>query len=109
MRNLKTNDISDIMTDLHRSRLVCLGSATLNNQYLPTMGKFLGAAMAIALVMSFLFGLPLVWYGEHLGRVVVLLLTCGLTKGKVSAGWVRLLGWNLLLVPGLVMLLWRLP
>ena len=41
MRNLKTNDISDIMTDLHRSRLVCLGSATLNNQYLPTMGKFL--------------------------------------------------------------------
>jgi flavorubredoxin len=41
MRNLKTNHISDIMTDLHRSRLVCLGSATLNNQYLPSMGEFL--------------------------------------------------------------------
>jgi flavorubredoxin len=41
MRNLKTNDISDIMTDVHRSRGVFLGSATLNNNYLPSMGKML--------------------------------------------------------------------
>ncbi len=41
MRNLKTNHISDIMTDVHRSRAVLLGSATLNNQVLPTMGKMM--------------------------------------------------------------------
>ena len=41
MRNLKVNHISDIMTDVHRSRAVLLGSATLNNQVLPTMGEMM--------------------------------------------------------------------
>ena len=41
MRNLKVNHISDIMTDVHRSRAVLLGSATLNNQVLPTMSKMM--------------------------------------------------------------------
>jgi flavorubredoxin len=41
LRNLKVTHISDIMTDVHRSRAVCLGTATLNNQPLPTMGKMM--------------------------------------------------------------------
>ena len=41
MRNLKTNHISDIMTEVHRSRAVLLGSATLNNQVLPSMGEMM--------------------------------------------------------------------
>lgn len=40
-RNLKTNHISDIITDLIDSRLILIGSPTLNNGMLPTMGGFL--------------------------------------------------------------------
>jgi flavorubredoxin len=41
MRNLRTNHISDIMTDVMRSRAVIIGSATLNNNVLPTVGAML--------------------------------------------------------------------
>jgi flavorubredoxin len=41
VRNLKHKDISDIMTDLLTSRMVLLGSPTLNNGMLPSMGAFL--------------------------------------------------------------------
>ncbi len=41
MRNLKVNHISDIMTEVHRCRAVLLGSATLNNQVLPSMAKMM--------------------------------------------------------------------
>jgi len=41
MRNLKVNHISDIMTDVLASKLILLGSPTLNNGLLPTMSKFL--------------------------------------------------------------------
>jgi len=41
MRNLKTNHISDIMTDVLLSQLILAGSPTLNNGMLPTMGAFL--------------------------------------------------------------------
>lgn len=41
LRNLKTNHISDIITDLIDSRLILIGSPTLNNGMLPTMGGFL--------------------------------------------------------------------
>ena len=41
MRNLKTNHISDVMTSLHDSKLILIGSPTLNNGMLPTMGAFL--------------------------------------------------------------------
>ena len=40
LRNLKVNHISDIMTDVIDSRLILLGSPTLNNGMLPTMGEF---------------------------------------------------------------------
>ncbi len=41
MRNLKTNHISDIMTDVIRSRAIILGSATINNNLMPTVGSML--------------------------------------------------------------------
>lgn len=40
-RNLKYNHISDIMTDVLDAKMVLLGSPTLNNGMLPTMGQFL--------------------------------------------------------------------
>ncbi len=41
VRNLRVNHISDIMTDVLDSRMILLGSPTLNNGMLPTMGQFL--------------------------------------------------------------------
>lgn len=41
MRSLKTNHISDIMTDIIDSRLILIGSPTLNNGMLSSMGAFL--------------------------------------------------------------------
>jgi flavorubredoxin len=41
MRSLKTNHISDVMTDLITSKLILIGSPTLNNGMLPSMGGFL--------------------------------------------------------------------
>lgn len=41
IRNLKTNHISDVMTDVLSSRAVLIGSPTLNNGMLPTVGAFL--------------------------------------------------------------------
>ncbi len=41
VRNLKTNHISDVMTDLLSSRAIMIGSPTLNNGVLPTVGAFL--------------------------------------------------------------------
>jgi len=41
MRNLKTIHISDVITDVLSSKLIALGSPTLNNTMLPTMGAFL--------------------------------------------------------------------
>jgi len=41
VRNLKQNHISDIMTDILDAKMILLGSPTLNNGLLPTMGQFL--------------------------------------------------------------------
>ncbi|UCF49620.1 MAG: FprA family A-type flavoprotein, partial [Thermoplasmatales archaeon] len=41
MRNLKKTHISDILTDVISSKLILLGSPTLNNTMLPSMGGFL--------------------------------------------------------------------
>ncbi|RZN44052.1 MAG: FprA family A-type flavoprotein [Methanophagales archaeon ANME-1-THS] len=41
IRNLKTMHISDIMTDVLHSKAVLIGSPTLNNGVLPTVGGFL--------------------------------------------------------------------
>ena len=41
LMNLEDNHISDIITKLNSSKLVLIGSPTLNNTMLPTMGSFL--------------------------------------------------------------------
>jgi len=41
IRNLKNTDISDIITDVISSRFILLGSPTMNNTMLPSMGGFL--------------------------------------------------------------------
>ncbi len=41
IRSLQANHISDIMPDVLRSRLILLGTPTLNNGMLPNMGEFL--------------------------------------------------------------------
>ncbi len=41
MRDLKTTHISDIMTELINAKLILIGSPTLNNGILPTVGAFL--------------------------------------------------------------------
>jgi len=41
MRNLKTTHISDVVTDVLHSKAVVIGSPTLNNSMLPTVGSFL--------------------------------------------------------------------
>lgn len=39
--DLKTNHISDIMTDVQAAEYICVGSPTLNNNMLPTVASFL--------------------------------------------------------------------
>jgi flavorubredoxin len=41
MRNLKTTHISDVLTDVIRSKAILIGSPTLNMGVLPTVGAFL--------------------------------------------------------------------
>jgi flavorubredoxin len=41
MRNLSTTHISDVVTDLLTSKMVLIGSPTLNNGMLPSLGGFL--------------------------------------------------------------------
>jgi flavorubredoxin len=41
MKNLKTTHISDIMTEVITSKMILLGTPTLNNGMLPSMGAFL--------------------------------------------------------------------
>lgn len=41
MRNLKINDMSDVVTDMLFSKAILIGSPTLNNGMLPSMGAFL--------------------------------------------------------------------
>jgi flavorubredoxin len=41
IRNLKTNHISDVMTEVISTKMILIGSPTLNNGMLPSMGAFL--------------------------------------------------------------------
>jgi flavorubredoxin len=41
VRNLKTNHISDVMTDVLTSKMILIGSPTLNNGMLPSVGAFM--------------------------------------------------------------------
>jgi flavorubredoxin len=70
IRNLKTNHISDIMTDLIDTRLILIGSPTLNNGMLPTMGSFLTYLKGLRPKkrIGFAFG-SFGWGGQAVGEI----------------------------------------
>jgi len=70
MKNLKNNHISDIITDVISSRLVLLGSPTLNNTMLPTMGGFLTYLKGLKPKnrIGFVFG-SYGWGGQAVGEI----------------------------------------
>jgi len=70
MKNLKNNHISDIITNVISSRLVLLGSPTLNNTMLPTMGGFLTYLKGLKPKnrIGFVFG-SYGWGGQAVGEI----------------------------------------
>jgi flavorubredoxin len=70
MRNLMTNHISDIITDVLSSKMILLGSPTINNTMLPTMGKFLTYLKGLKPKnrIGFVFG-SYGWGGQAVGEI----------------------------------------
>ena len=70
IRNLKTNHISDIITDVLDSKMILLGSPTLNNGFLPTMGGFLTYLKGLRpkKKIGFVFG-SYGWGGQAVGEI----------------------------------------
>jgi flavorubredoxin len=70
MRSLKTNHISDIMTDVLLSKLILVGSPTLNSGMLPTVGAFLTYLKGLRPKgrLGFAFG-SYGWGGQAVGEV----------------------------------------
>ena len=70
LRNLKNNHISDIITEIMTSKLVLLGSPTLNNGLLPTMGYFLTYMKGLRPInkIGFVFG-SYGWGGQAVGEI----------------------------------------
>ena len=70
IRNLNTNHISDIITEVLTSKLICLGSPTLNNGMMPKMGEFLTYLKGLRPKdrVGFVFG-SYGWGGQALGEI----------------------------------------
>ncbi|MEA2054689.1 MAG: FprA family A-type flavoprotein [Candidatus Thermoplasmatota archaeon] len=70
MRSLKTTHISDIIIDVLSSKLIILGSPTLNNTTLPTMGSFLTYLKGLKPKnrIGFVFG-SYGWGGQAVGEI----------------------------------------
>ena len=70
LRNLKNTHISDIISDLMTSKLILLGSPTLNNGLLPTMGGFLSYMKGLRPKnkIGFVFG-SYGWGGQAVGEI----------------------------------------
>ncbi|MCI0501232.1 MAG: FprA family A-type flavoprotein [Epsilonproteobacteria bacterium] len=70
IRNLKNTHISDIITDVLNSKLICLGSPTLNNGMMPTMGGFLTYLVGLRPRnrTGFVFG-SYGWGGQAVGQI----------------------------------------
>ena len=70
MRNLKTTHISDVITDVISSKLILIGSPTLNNTMLPTMGGFLTYLKGLRPKnrIGFVFG-SYGWGGQAVGEI----------------------------------------
>jgi len=70
MKNLNTNHMSDIITELNSSKLILIGSPTLNNTMLPTMGGFLTYLKGLRPKnrIGFVFG-SYGWGGQAVGEI----------------------------------------
>jgi flavorubredoxin len=70
IKNLKNTDISDIITDVNSSKYILLGSPTLNNTMLPTMGGFLTYLRGLRprKRIGFVFG-SYGWGGQAVGEI----------------------------------------
>jgi flavorubredoxin len=70
IRNLKTTHISDVITDVISSKMILLGSPTLNNTMLPSMGGFLTYLKGLRPKnrMGFVFG-SYGWGGQAVGEI----------------------------------------
>jgi len=70
LRNLKNTNISDIITDLINSKFILLGSPTLNNTMLPSMGGFLTYLKGLRPKnrIGFVFG-SYGWGGQAVGEI----------------------------------------
>ena len=69
-RNLKNTHISDVITDLNSAKLVLIGSPTLNNTMLPTIGGFLTYLKGLRPKnrIGFVFG-SYGWGGQAVGEI----------------------------------------
>ena len=70
MRNLKKTHISDIITNVISSKLILIGSPTLNNTMLPTVGGFLTYLKGLRPKnkIGFVFG-SYGWGGQAVGEI----------------------------------------
>ncbi len=70
MRNLKNTDISDIMTDVLSTRLILVGSPTLNNGMMPSVAGFLTYLKGLRPRdrIGFVFG-SYGWGGQAVGEI----------------------------------------
>jgi flavorubredoxin len=70
MRNLKNTHISDVITDVLTSKMILLGSPTLNNTMLPTIGGFLTYLKGLRPKnrIGFVFG-SYGWGGQAVGEI----------------------------------------
>ncbi|MCK5029957.1 MAG: FprA family A-type flavoprotein [Thermoplasmatales archaeon] len=70
IRDLKNNHISDIITDVLSSKMILIGTPTLNNTMLPTMGEFLTYLKGLKPKnrIGFVFG-SFGWGGQAVGEV----------------------------------------
>ena len=70
IRNLKNTHISDVITDVISTKLILLGSPTLNNSMLPSMGGFLTYLKGLRPKnrLGFVFG-SYGWGGQAVGEI----------------------------------------
>jgi len=78
MFNLEKNHISDVMTELIDAKYICVGSPTLNNSMLPTVGAFLTYLKGLAPKnrIGLAFG-SYGWSGQSIGQIEDVLKACG--------------------------------
>jgi flavorubredoxin len=78
MRNLKTCHISDVMTDVLNAKLILIGSPTLNNGMMPSVGGFLTYLKGLhpRKRLGFVFG-SYGWGGQGVGEIEKVLEVLG--------------------------------